>query len=329
MDTHVLMPELTALSLDFLEGIRHIIWYFIVGILLAGWIRTYKFHVRLRKRLPSFGSYAVLVAVAVAIVSPLCACGVLPIMVSLLTAGMPLTPCMALLVASPLMSVEGYAVTAVLLGTSWANAKLVAAIFMGLWAGLVTHLLAGRGFGVTEIFRGPIPVGDMHDHDCDPRIACNCPDRWSNRIARRHPNKFIIFLAKSAETGWKVGRFILFGLVIEVLATRYIDPEWIGSVFASTRWYTTVLVTLASAPLHVNQFTAAGILYGPLNLLERMGSTVSWGSGMAFLIGGPVTALPAMAVFLSLFKPRVFWLYICICFSGTLIVAFATQFFLG
>jgi hypothetical protein len=117
--------------------------------------------------------------------------------------------------------------------------------------------------------------------------------------------------------------------VIEVLATRYIDPEWIGSVFASTRWYTTVLVALASAPLHVNQFTAAGILYGPVNLLEKMGSTVSWGSGMAFLIGGPVTALPAMAVFLSLFKPRVFWLYLGICLSGTLIVAFASQFFLG
>ena len=57
--------------------------------------------------------------------------------------------------------------------------------------------------------------------------------------------------------------------MIEVLATRYIDPEWIGSVFASTRWYTTVLVALASAPLHVNQFTAAGILYGPVNLSRR------------------------------------------------------------
>jgi hypothetical protein len=58
-----------------------------------------------------------------------------------------------------------------------------------------------------------------------------------------------------------------------------------------------------------------------MNLLED-GSTFSWGSGMAFLIGGPVTALPAMAVFLSLFKPRVFWLYLGICLSGTLIVAF-------
>lgn len=100
-------------------------------------------------------------------------------------------------------------------------------------------------------------------------------------------------------------------------------------VFSSTKWYTTVLVALASVPLHVNQFTAAGILFGPVNVLERLGQDVSWSAGMAFLIGGPVTALPAMGVFLSLFRPRVFWLYLGICLSGTLIVAFTAQFFLG
>jgi uncharacterized membrane protein YraQ (UPF0718 family) len=50
---------------------------------------------------------------------------------------------------------------------------------------------------------------------------------------------------------------------------------------------------------------------------------------MAFLIGGPVTALPAMGVFLSLFRPRVFWLYLGNCLSGTLIVAYAAQLLLG
>jgi uncharacterized membrane protein YraQ (UPF0718 family) len=131
----------------------------------------------------------------------------------------------------------------------------------------------------------------MHEHDCDPRIACNCPDRWSNRIARKYPNKFIIFWAKALETASKVGKYVLVGLVIEVLASRYLPQDWIASVFASTRWYTTVLVALAAVPLHVNQFTAAGILYGPVNVLEAMDKTVSWGSGMAFLIGGPVVAL--------------------------------------
>jgi uncharacterized membrane protein YraQ (UPF0718 family) len=330
MDWSRISVELIALGKDFQAGMLHILPYFVVGVLIGAWIRTYKFHVRLRKHLPRFGSLAVLAATLVAVISPLCACGVLPIMVSLVTSGLPLAPAMALLVASPLMSFEGYAVTAGLLGPTWANAKLAAAVFMGLWAGLVTHFVTRRGFSPAEIFRGgKPPEGDMHDPGCDHRIACNCPDRWSNRIGRKYPSKFVIFWAKALELLWAVGKYTLVGIVIEVLAARYVPSDWIAAVFGSTRWYTTVFVALASAPLHLNQFTAAGILYGPVNVLERLGQDVSWGSGMAFLIGGPVTALPAMGVFLSLFRPRVFWLYLGICLSGTLIVAFVSQFLLG
>lgn len=329
MDWGRVSLELAALGRDFWDGIWHILPFLAIGVLIGAAIRTWKFHVRLRKSLPNFGSWAVLGATVIAVISPLCACGVLPIMVSLVTSGVPLAPAMALLVASPLMSVEGYMVTAGLLGTTWANAKLAAALFMGLFAGLVTHLVAKRGFSVEEMFRGKVPEGDMHEPGCDHRIACNCPDRWSNRIGRRYPNKFVIFWAKALELLWAVGKYTLVGLVIEVLAARYVPAEWIAAVFGSRAWYTPVLVALASTPLHVNQFTAAGILFGPVNVLERLGQDISWSAGMAFLIGGPVTALPAMGVFLSLFRPRVFWLYLGICLAGTLIVAYASQFLLG
>jgi len=330
MDANAIARELAALGRDFWEGILHIIPFFLIGVLIGAWIRTYKFHVRLRKHLPRFGAWAVLAATLIAVISPLCACGVLPIMVSLVTGGVSLAPAMALLVASPLMSVEGYAVTAGLLGSNWANAKLAAALFMGLWAGLVTHLVARYGFSAAEVFRdGKAPEGDMHDPDCDHRIACNCPDRWSNRVGRKHPHKFVIFWAKALELLWAVGKYTLVGLVIEVLASRYVPSDWIAAVFGSTKWYTAVLVALSSVPLHVNQFTAAAILFGPVNVLERLGQDISWSTGMAFLIGGPVTALPAMGVFLSLFRPRVLWLYLGICLSGTLIVAFVSQVLLG
>ena len=40
------------------------------------------------------------------------------------------------------------------------------------------------------------------------------------------------------------------------------------------------------------------------------------------LVGGPVTALPVMAVFISMFKKRVLFLYLAICILGTLSLAF-------
>ena len=45
------------------------------------------------------------------------------------------------------------------------------------------------------------------------------------------------------------------------------------------------------------------------------------GAGIAMLIGGPVTALPVVGVFITMFKPRVLALYIAICVGGTIALA--------
>ena len=306
----------------FIQLLGYIWPYFLIGVALGALIRTYKLHVKLRKLLPRFGFWGIFLATFVGIISPLCACGVIPIIVSLLMAGMPVAPAMALVVASPLMSIEGYAVTAGLLGTGWANAKLGAAVFMGLYAGLVSHVLERRGFFAGGLFKREIPAGDFHDHDYPMEdLRCNCPDQLSNRLARRHFNTFVIFLAKAWELTVKVGSLTLLGLAIEVVAENYIPYEWMLWLFGKQNDLLTIpLIILAAIPLHVNQMTAAGILYGPVNAL---GLEISRGAGLAFLVGGPVTALPVMGVYLSLFKPRLFFLYLGLCITGSLIAAYA------
>lgn len=323
--------ELQGILVDLWAAVEHVIGYFMVGVFLAALIRTYKVHVKARKYLPQLGFWAIFAATIIGMFSPLCACGVLPIVVSLMITGMPLAPAMSLVVASPLMSIDAMFITGRLIGWDWAWAKLFAALFMGIFVGLVTHALTSRGKGFSgNLFKGEMPEGDMHDPDfTDERLACRCREQWSNKVARKHPNKFVIFWAKAAELTYHVGKYTLIGLVIEVMAERYMPADWIAGIFGSNDWSTIPLVTLATIPLHLNQFTATSMLYGPLNVLERLGSDISWGSGMAFLIGGPVTALPVMGVFLSLFKARVFWLYLALCVGGSIIVATAAQLLLS
>lgn len=321
-----LLHELTVMGARFLQLVGWIWPYFLLGVAIGALIRTYKLHVKLRNQLPRFGFWGIFVATGVGIVSPLCACGVIPIVVSLMMGGMPLAPAMSLVIASPLMSVEGYTVTASLLGISWANAKLVSAVFMGLWAGLATHLLVKAGFRQDDLFRREIPEGDIHDPDYpDHDLYCDCNKRWSNRIARRYPNKFVIFLAKAWELTLKVGWLTALGLLIEVVAERYIPYEWILTLFGKENDLVTIpLIVLGSIVLHLNQITAAGILYGPVDML---GQEISRGAGLAFLVGGPVTALPVMGVFLSVFRLRVFFLYLGLCVTGSLIAAYAYNLF--
>ena len=80
-------------------------------------------------------------------------------------------------------------------------------------------------------------------------------------------------------------------------------------------------LTFATIPLHLPQVTAASMIFG--FFLPDPGQTIplTRGAGIAMLVGGPVTALPVMGVFLSMFKKRVLALYLSLCVGGTLVLA--------
>lgn len=297
--------------------------YFGFGVLLEAWIRTKKWHLKIRRVLGRLGYASILVATVLGLLSPLCACGVLPITVSLVLAGLPLGPAMSLLVTSPLMSPAGYALSVKNLGLAWANAEVAAAVFMGLYAGVLAQWAQTRGLRPIELFRKPLPPGDFHDQDYpEELLRCHCNDMLSKRVEARTTNPVLVFLAKAWEGGIKVGKYVLIGLVFEVLARRYV-PFWIEPLLTSSDPLAVAGITLAAVPLHINQITASSILFGFNDV------PVSRAAAMALLIGGPVTAIPAMVVFLTLFKPKLFFLYLTICVSGTLIAATAFQAFGG
>jgi uncharacterized membrane protein YraQ (UPF0718 family) len=69
--------------------IKEVFIYFLVGILIAGYIRTYKLHIRLRKILIKYGFVSIFLAAFIGVFSPLCSCGILTTVVALLAAGLP------------------------------------------------------------------------------------------------------------------------------------------------------------------------------------------------------------------------------------------------
>ncbi|MFC1854923.1 permease [Thermodesulfobacteriota bacterium] len=318
-----IINEATLIFKDLLHGVEHIWVYFLIGIAIEALIRTFKWHVKIRKMLNKFGGYAIIVATLLGTLSPLCACGTLPLIISLLIGGLSLAPAMALLVSAPLMSPAGYQLTVTMLGPEWANARLGSAIFMGLFAGYMTLFLQKRGFETHEIFKEDLPEGDFHDPNYpDERLRCICGEQFSNKLARKTDNKILIYFAKMYEGAKKIGKFVLIGVVIEVFAERFIPREWFMSILESNNPLIVPTISVAAIPLHINQITAVSFLWGFNDILIESGRVLSKSVGIAFLVGGPVTALPAMAVFLSLFKKRVFLLYVALCVSGTLICSY-------
>ncbi len=308
-----------------LAELRDIFPYFIVGILLAGFIRTYKIAVKLRGAIKRFGFLSVFLASLVGILTPLCACGTLTTAVSLLFAGLPLAPVMALLVTSPLMSPSTYLLTLNDLGPEWTVIRTISAFALGIFAGTITHLLRDRGFQTDSIFiENAIPRGDFHDDAYpDERLRCNCKEKFGNRVAARTDNMFVIFLAKSSEMFWLVGKYVLVGVSIGSIIERYLPYEWIYQLFGRKDPLNIIWVTLCSVPIFLHQISASSILY---HIKHSLHGTLDGGAGLAFLIGGPVTAMPTMVLFWTMFKKKVFFLYMFICIVGTIMIAYAFQF---
>lgn len=299
--------------------------YFIVGVLLAGYIRTYKIAVKLQASLRRHGLLSVFLASLVGMITPLCACGTLTTAVSLLFARFPLAPVVALLITSPLLSPSTYLLTLNDLGPEWTVIRTVAAFSMGMFAGVVTLLLRDKGFQTDTIFiEGAIPRGDFHDEAYpDERLRCNCKEKFGNRVAAKTKNMFVVFLAKSSEMLWLVGKYVLVGVAIGAIVERYMPYEWIYKLFGQKDTFSIVWVTLGSVPIFLHQISASSILY---HIKSSLNGTLDGGAGLAFMIGGPVTAMPTMIMFWTIFKKRVFFLYMFICIVGTIIIAYAFQF---
>lgn len=299
--------------------------YFIAGILIAGYLRTYKVAVKLNASLRKYGVLSVFFASLIGIITPLCACGTVTTAISLLFAGLPLAPVMSLMITSSLLSPSTYLITLNDLGAEWTVIRTIASLFMGVFAGFITHFLSKRGFESESIFiDGAITRGDFHDEDYpDERLRCNCKQKFGNRVAIRTDNKFLIFLAKSTEMIWAVGKYIIVGVAMGAVVERYMPTDWIYRFFGQKGPLGIIWVSLLSVPMFLHQLSASSIV---AHIKGSLGGTLDSGAALAFMVGGPVTAVPTMVLFWTIFKKRVFLLYMFVCLVGTMLISYSFQY---
>ncbi|MBW2475832.1 MAG: permease [Deltaproteobacteria bacterium] len=316
------LVTITELGSELFAEFLYILPYLVIGVLAEAIVRTFKWHVKIRKALTRFGILAIPAATLLGVASPLCACATLPLVISLLLAGLPLAPAMALLVTSPLMSPASFSMLSGMLGTSWALTVAVCAILLGLFAGYASHFLRNHGFREEMLFRQALPEGDFHDPSYPvEQLRCECGQQLSHRVDRCTHSKFLVFLARFWEGSLKIGKFALIGLFIEVVAMLFIPNGWITGLLEGQGVFPIFALTFATIPLHLPQVTAASMLFG--FYLPEPGQVIplAKGAGIAMLVGGPVTALPVMGVFITMFKPRVLLLYLSLCVGGTITLA--------
>jgi len=295
------------------DELRRMWWIFLLGVLVAAFIKSFKWDKRLRRLIRRYGKASILIAVGTGLVSPLCSCGIMPVVVSLIFGGVPLAPVFALLITSPLMSPDAFVITAGVLGRDFAVGKMLSAASIGLAGGFAVLLLQGKGW---------IREEGLLSRD-RPDIREKCLDGAEPDDPRRGlevtANRWWYFGLMVKDMGLLIGRYLLVAIVLEAALVAFVPVEWVRALVGGTGPVSVLLATAAGVPIPLPQVAAVPVVKG----LVTQG--MNGGAAMAFLISGPVTSIPALVLLFSVFQRSVLWLYLALSLGGAMLFGLLFQ----
>ena len=281
-------------------------WIFLLSVVLVGVIKGYKLDLKIRESIVRAGMFAIPVAVLIGMVSPLCACGILPVFITLALAGTPLAPLMALLVASPVMGPDALLLTWRGLGADWAIYKLVGAAVLGLGSGYTVAFLEKRGWlagdmiCLTPVYRDDGSLAPA----ADIGAAAGIKIKRMQIIPRASQLRFIA--DRSLDAGWFIGKYLLLAIVLEGLMVTLVPIAWIKMLVGAESFGSLFLAALVGLPLPTSQISIIPILAGLLQM------DIDRGAALTLLLAGPVTSLPAMVALAAMFHKRLLLTFVAL-----------------
>ncbi len=235
-------------------------------------------------------------AALMGVLSPFCSCGVIPLIAALLSMGVPLFAVMAFWLASPLMDPSMLVLTIGALGVEFAFAKLILAFIIGVLGGFFILLLENR-----EMLNNPLRAG-VGNGGCGSFHIRN-PQKVIWKFWNEQERNIKFFTSLNANLFF-LGKWLALAFFLESLMLAYIPAQTIISLVGGGDFSSIAIATLAGVPAYLNGYAALPLVSG---LMEQ---GMSAGAGMAFLIGGGVTSIPAAMAVWALARFPVFIIYI-------------------
>jgi hypothetical protein len=225
--------------------------------------------------------------------------------------GVPLSAVMAFWLASPVMDPSMFVLTVGVLGTEFAVAKTLAAVGLGLYGGWVVHWV-GRAGGLADPLRRG--VGDGGCGGAKVRSRRDVVWRFwehAERVAkfRREGMKTTLFLAK----------WLFLAFILESLMLAWVPAETVTAALGGDGLAPIATATLVGVPAYLNGYAALPLVGG------LVGQGMAPGAGLAFLVAGGVTSIPAAVAVWALVKKPVFALYIALSLSGAFAIGLLFQ----
>jgi hypothetical protein len=300
--------------------------YFLISVLIGALMKTYKIDRWLYSFLNRSQVVSILIATIAGVVSPMCSCGILPVFVTLLDMGAPLSASVSLLITSPIMSPDAFILTYGVLGHKMAYIKLFGALFIGLLTGFTFLYFEkikyfSNNVLKENIYSGQKGVCQIRSKDVG---AGSKPAQSEARLpvdTQLADDKLLFFYKRARELFIFIGKFALLAVIIQSIIDVYVPYEWVEAVLGKKGGILSIIdAVLIGIPIPVNGVSVVNVLKG---LMEK---GMSNGAAVAFLFAGPVTAVPAIAALAGMVEKRVVFVFLVIGVLSSFLLGMVGQF---
>lgn len=279
------------------------------GILLTAWIMASGADKIISRAFEGRMLRAIFAASLIGAITPVCGVTILPLMVGLLAAGVPLAPVMAFWLSSPVTDPAMLATTAATLGLAFAVGKTVAAFGLGLFGGIVTATLS-RHYEVGDILRKGGLASDLAAGSC-----CGATS-FEPRVWRDEGRRTAFYRQGAATT-----RLILICLIpaffAEYALNAVLTPGSLAQYVGADKWWAIPAAVFVGAPAYIDGYAALPLTRALVD------NGMAPGAAMAFLVsGGVVSIWGALAIF-PVLKLRPFLLYLVLAVTGSMMAGYA------
>ena len=353
-----MIEQLTEVLIMLKGSFLHLLPYMVITIPIAVAVNMSGASRYIGKAMKAKPVAAIFLAMVIGAFSPLCSCGVIPVVWSLLVGGVPLAPVMVFWLASPSMDPELFFLSASMIGWNLAVWRLFTTMFLSLGAGFIIHLLVKKewlgedivrnqplhsDFSLNGAFKAPLnltknlfrrvfPTPEPLLSTSVPAVDCECQadepaDEVISASPIEEPRSKVNDAEISSNNFYKrlVSESAKATWMISKFMLLAIFLETLIKLYVPSEWILGVLgvendfAIINAALLGIPVYTNTLAALGMVGGLLTQG--MSPAAALAFLIAGPTTTIPAMAAVWSLVKNRIFALYVGFTLVGAVIFA--------
>ena len=255
---------------------------------LSSYINMDKLHRKLA-HLNSIPGY--LLAAAAGMLSPLCSCSILPVLIGLISVGVPVSVCLCYLTASSLINLTAIVSVFAVAGVQFGVAYLIGSVIILI---ALSVLLASL-----KLDSGVKHYDCEHHHDHE-----HAPKTVGARL--KHALLDMLNMVK------KCWLFILLGVALSSAIMAFFSLDAITQIVNSNEMLSSLIVSVVGIPIHSDIFTIAPVLL----LLLKISPAVA----LSFALSSMVISIPSAILLTRALRGKTVALYCAAATGITMLV---------